>query len=185
MTRNRSIVFLRPWNRVLSSSLASVPRNPYLKQVISQGMSQLEDCTTDVYENTKEDLFPRHVGPSQRQLAEASRILEVVSDVVEKIAGKTGEFCVGGSSIEILDVEVSPDCKRARVLWCLPLTLAQRLDEDSAEIVTQRMHAFLEAKGVRTIQSHVFGRLRFYYPPKLQFVPVPLHVAIESFIQDS
>jgi hypothetical protein len=148
-------------------------------------MSHLEDCTNDVYENTKEDLFPKYVGPSQRQLAEASRILDIVSDVIDKIAEKTGEFCVGGFSIEILDVEVSPDCKRARVLWCLPLSLAHRLDEDSAEIVTQRMHTFLETKGVRTVQSHVFGRLRFYYPPKLQFVPVPLHVAIESFIQDN
>jgi ribosome-binding factor A len=167
---------------VATTTTTARPRNLNLKQVITQGMPYLEASAKDVFQNTREPLLNKHVGPSPGQLSEASRLFEVVTDVVDTIADKTGEFCIQGSPIVVLDVEVSPDCKQARIFWCLPLHLCD-LDEDNAEKVTQRMQQVLDKRGGSKIQSHVFGRLRFYYPPKLRFVPVPVQTAMESFLQ--
>jgi hypothetical protein len=157
------------------------PRNPNLKQVISQGMPYLEACTKDVLQNARESLFDASPGPSPNQLSEASRILDVVTSVVDDIAEKSGEFCIQGYPIMILDAEVSPDCKQARIFWCIPLHYSD-LPEASSTKITTKMQELLDKRGSR-IQSHVFGRLRHYYPPKLRFVPVPVKVAIEDFLR--
>lgn len=196
----RRIGSLRPLSiqnsRYLSSSSSSdessssntatpvkYPRNPNLKQVISQGMPFLEACSLDVMQNSRESLFTLNPGPSPNQLSEARRIFETVSGVVDRIAETTGEFCIQGFPIVLLDAEVSPDCKQARVFWCLPLHLCD-LTEAQETQVQERMQQILQGRRGSVIQSQVFARLRFYYPPKLRFVPVPIQTAMESFLQD-
>mmetsp|Transcript_26445 Transcript_26445/g.39111 ORF Transcript_26445/g.39111 Transcript_26445/m.39111 type:complete len:183 (-) Transcript_26445:123-671(-) len=163
---------------------STYPRNPNLKQIIKQGMPYLEECTKEVIEKTKDPLFsPEDIGPSAEQLSEAKRILEVTSSVMESIANKSGEFCIAGEQIFILDCEVSPCLKRARVLWCIPPHLGNRLPEASADKLTVQMQDLLDKRGHK-IQSHVFGRLRNYYPPRIKFVPIPVKVAVRHFLEE-
>lgn len=180
----RSLRRLRPLTTVSFSTIPKKrPRNPYLKQVISQGMPYLEACTKDVIQNARDPLFDASSGPTPNQLSEAARILEVVSSVVDDIAAKSGDFCIRGDPIMILDAEVSPDCKQARIFWCIPIQYCD-LPEESAAKVTAKMQEVLDKRGSK-IQSHVFGRLRHYYPPKLRFVPVPVQTAIEDFLREA
>lgn len=144
----------------------------------------MEACSQDVFQNCRDPLFSAKPGPSPNQLSEASRIFETVSNVVDRIADTTGEVCIQGCPIVVLDAEVSPDCKQARVFWCLPLHLCD-LTEARETQVRERMQQTLQGRGGSAIQSQVFARLRFYYPPKLTFVPVPIQIAMESFLQDT
>ena len=172
-------------SRSSSNAAAAVPRprNPFLKQVIAQGMPYLEACTKSVIQNAREPLVAVDTGPSPSQISEAMTIFETVSSVVEQIADKSGELSIQGSPILILDAEVSPDCKQARIFWCIPLHLCDH-PEHVTDMVTTKMQAILDKRAGAKIQSHVFGRLRHYYPPKLRFVPVPVETAISDFLQD-
>ena len=170
--------------------IVKYPRNPNLKQVIAQGMPYLEASTLDMLQNCgRESLFDEdRNGPSPRQLSEAQRILETVTEVVDLLVdtnkGGGALLCVQNFPIVILDVEVSPDCKQARVFWCLPLHLCDMSPDKEAVVLDRMQNTVMQGRGGRSIQSGVFSKLRFYYPPKLKFVPVPIQIAIESFLQD-
>mmetsp|Transcript_24118 Transcript_24118/g.39914 ORF Transcript_24118/g.39914 Transcript_24118/m.39914 type:complete len:148 (+) Transcript_24118:213-656(+) len=145
-------------------------------------MPFLEACTKDVLQHARAGLVDSHPGPSPNQRNEAARIFDVVTSVVDDLAANAnGEFSIQGDAIMILDAEVSPDCKQARIFWCIPMHLCD-LPEESSDQVTAKMQELLDKRGSK-IQSHVFGRLRHYYPPKLRFVPVPIKIAIEDFLR--
>jgi ribosome-binding factor A len=172
----------RLWRFFSQSTSISIYRNENLKQIIAQGAPFLEETAKKSMENTRERLFDnKPAGPSPAQLSEAKRILRTVTDVVDRISRKNQQLCVGGSSIVILDAEVSPDRKHARVFWCLPLKLAS-LDDKREEDLRKKMQQILDGKGRAMIQSHVFGRLRSYYPPKIRFVPVSVKDAAQELL---
>jgi hypothetical protein len=155
------------------------PRNPNLKQIIQQGMPYLDQITKDVQENTQEPLFAtRSKGPTPDQLSEALRVLDAVQTVVDQLQNQRGEYVIQGQGIVILDAEVSPSCRQARVLWSLPLHL-DGIRPDVEEKVADRMQQQLENG---KIQSHVFARLKSYRPPEITFVNVPVRTAISAFL---
>jgi ribosome-binding factor A len=176
--------FLSPHLQRFYSKSTSIARyrNDNLRQVIAQGAPYLEETARNVMDNTRDRLFEnKQKGPSPAQLSEAKRILETVTEVIDRIARKNQQLCVQGSPIVILDAEVSPDRRHARVFWCLPLHFAS-LDEKREEALRQQMQQILDGKGGNMIQSHVFGRLRSYYPPKIRFVPIPLKDAMQELL---
>lgn len=134
-------------------------------------MSHLEATTREVAAKTRQPLFHSDDDdlPLPEQLSEGNRIFEHLNEVLEQFSQKDKTFCIKGDPIVILDVEVSPDLKHARVYWALPYGLVG-LPNKVTEEITSRMQNILVKRGGK-LQALVHTRLRHYYPPRLRFVP--------------
>lgn len=136
-------------------------------------MPHLEATTNDVIAKTRAPLFrPAHeMGPSPAQLAEANRIYQVLSQVLETFSTRDTTFSIKGEPIIVMEVEVSKDLKQARVYWTMPFSVLS-YPADVVEQVKQRMQLLLEKRGGK-LQRLVHAQLRSYYPPKLRWIPTP------------
>jgi len=108
-------------------------------------------------------------GPTARQIKEASRIHQVLDEAIEQYSKKDATFTIRGDPIMILDVEVSQDLRHARAYWTLPFTLID-LPGGMRTEMKRRMQTILEKRG-GALQAMVHSKLRFYYPPRVRFVP--------------
>ena len=148
------------------------PENEGLEQVKRVGWAQLEATARQIAAKTKEPLFtPEHLnGPSPDQIRESYQILDEATRALDQLVSKGDPtFTIRGDPIMFLDCEVNANMTQAKIYWSLPLSLVD-LPETVAEEVRKRMQAILQQRGHK-IQSIVFSRLRFYYPPKLRFAP--------------
>lgn len=89
---------------------------------------------------------------------------------------------VGGEPIAILDVQVNTNAKQAKVYWSLPygILMDDRLNRTTYQTLLTRMETKLQEGGASLIQKMVHTRLRFYYPPKLKFIPAPPKMVVEA-----
>lgn len=145
--------------------------NEALAQIKALGMPHLEATAQEVAAKTREPLFvPEHeMGPTPDQLAEASRVYAVLSNVLETFSSRDSTFSIRGEPIVIMEVEVSRDLKQARVYWTLPFSVME-LPDNALDEVSRRMQDILERKGGK-LQRLVHAVLSSYYAPKLRFVP--------------
>lgn len=147
-------------------------RNFRLEAIKKEGLTHLEQTAEEAAAKTAaKPLFvtDEEMGPNKRQMKEASRIHRVLDDAIEQYSKKESTFTIRGDPIMILDVEVSQDFRHARAYWTLPFTLIDLPDDTRAE-VKRRMQTILEKKG-GALQALVHSKLRFYYPPRVRFVP--------------
>lgn len=134
-------------------------------------MSHLEQTAKEASVKATKPLFvsDEDEGPTAKQIQEANRIHQVLDEVIDSYSKREATFTVRGDPIMLLDVEVSKDLRHARCYWTLPFTLLDVPDETRAE-VKRRMQTILDKRGGR-LQALVHSKLRFYYPPRLRFVP--------------
>jgi ribosome-binding factor A len=154
-----------------------------LEAVKAAGMQYLEDTAKELATKARQSLLISEEDdmPSVNQLREANLIQEVTEDVLEKFCKRNDLFCLGGDPIMILDAEVSPDLRHARVFWSLPYVIllnARRFPPHIQEELVKRMEERLFKHGGK-LQVLVHARLRSYYPPNLRFV-----AANEAMVQD-
>lgn len=152
-------------------------KNIKLEAIKSMGLTQLHNHTQDLISRTRVPLFDDqlldaygHKRPSIAQLQEASRLESALIDALEHHSSKRSTFVVGGLSIEVLGVEVSPDLKLARAHWCLPRGLdLHTIPDHKIERALKRMQKTLEERGGE-IQRLVHSQLRAYHPPRIVWV---------------
>ena len=147
-------------------------RNFRLEAIKKEGLPHLEQTAEEAAAKAAaKPLFitQEEIGPNKRQMKEASRIHQVLDDAIEQYSKKEATFTIRGDPIMILDVEVSQDFRHAIAYWVLPFTLIDLPDDTRAE-VKRRMQTILEKKG-GALQAMVHSKLRFYYPPRVRFVP--------------
>lgn len=183
-------VYLRPFQTTPNMSFGTAPssdtpkitttrttktsartNNEALEAIKMAGMARLDHAARDVASKTRKRLLlsDEDDGPSVDQLREANRLQTVLDESLRHFARRDDAFSIEGDPIVILDVEVSPDLRHARVYWALPYSL-MGLSDSVASKLTDSMQARLDEKGGR-LQALVHARLRSYYPPKLRFVP--------------
>ena len=136
----------------LQQIIKSRRRNRGLESIKEQGMPILDSITSKILSKTKSRLLiqDEDIGPSIHQLREAKRLKSLVEDAVEKYTSKNGAtFCVNNEPINIIDVEISPDLKHARVFWSLPYSFLMKdsLSSQLQKQVTERMQSILNEKG--------------------------------------
>lgn len=131
---------------------------------------------SDIQMKTKRRLLveDEQNGPSVTQIREANRVRQIVDDAIEQYSSKKGTmFCIQGEPIAVIDAEISPDLKQARVFWSLPygFLLADHLSERMRKQTIARMQNILETRG-GVLQGIVHNRMRSYNrPPRIRFVP--------------
>mmetsp|Transcript_32247 Transcript_32247/g.94940 ORF Transcript_32247/g.94940 Transcript_32247/m.94940 type:complete len:238 (+) Transcript_32247:30-743(+) len=163
-------------------------RNFRLEAIKKEGLTHLDQTAQEA--SAKAAAKPLFVteeesGPTARQVKEASRIHQVLDEAIDQFSKKEATFTIRGDPIMILDVEVSQDLRHARAYWTLPFTLIDLPDDTRAE-VKRRMQTILEKRG-GALQALVHSKLRFYYPPRLRFVPADdsvLSMAMKDLLRD-
>mmetsp|Transcript_754 Transcript_754/g.836 ORF Transcript_754/g.836 Transcript_754/m.836 type:complete len:228 (-) Transcript_754:239-922(-) len=162
---------------ILDTTKSETPRrNLGLASVKEQGLQVLIGTASDIESKTKRRLLveDEQTGPSVTQIREANRLREIVDDAIEQYTSKKGAmFCVQGEPIAIIDAEISPDLKQARVFWSLPygFLLTDRLSSRMREQTIARMQHILEERG-GVLQGIVHNKMRSYNrPPRIRFVP--------------
>jgi len=152
-------------------------RNKALHSVKETGLPILESITQDVISNAKLSLFPTasELAPSVSQIKVASRMYTLLNEELENYCERTPDeqnvFTVGGEPIVIIDVEVSPDLRYARVFWALPFDLLLDLPSEKfrSEMMKSIQRVIQERGGV--LQGLVHGKLRRFHPPRIRWVP--------------
>ena len=158
-----------------------------LQSVKEQGIKILKSTTMQIQEKTKRRLLlsAEDTGPAPEQIKEANRLKVLVEDALEEYTSRHGAlFCLQDEPISIIDVEVTPDLRQARVFWSLPFSfllddgISQKSQRgqyrmEGQEIrlkVAKRMQIILENKG-GVLQGLVHRKMRRYFrPPKIRFV---------------
>jgi len=161
-------------------------KNLGLAAVKEQGLPILESITSDVQFKAKRRLLvdDEDSGPSVAQLREANRVKIIVEDSILQHKGQI--FCVGGEPIAVIDAEISPDLKQARIFWSLPFgfLLMDKLPRAVLEKATKDMQRILEKRG-GILQSIVHTQMKRYNrPPMIRFVPVESEV-LRKMLQDA
>jgi len=161
-------------------------KNFRLESVKAVGISHLEQTAKDASVKASKPLFvsEEDEGPTAKQIKEANRIHKVLEEAIDSYSKREATFSIRGDPIMILDVEVSKDLRHARCYWTLPFTMLELPDNVRVE-VKKRMQTILEKRGGR-LQALVHSELRFYYPPRLRFVPAEddvLSMAMKDLIQ--
>lgn len=163
-------------------------RNFRLEAIKKEGLTHLDQTAEEAAAKAAaRPLFvtEEEMGPNKRQIKEATRIHQVLDEAIEQYSKKEATFTIRGEPIMILDVEVSQDLRHARAYWALsPVTLIDLPDDTRAE-VKRRMQTILEKRG-GALQALVHSKLRFYYPPRVKFVPAEddvLAMAMKDLIQ--
>lgn len=162
---------------IIDTTKSEAPRrNLGLAFVKEQGLQALAGTASDIQSKTKRRLLveDEQKGPSVVQIREALRLRQIVEDAIEQYTSKKGAlFCIQGEPIAIIDTEVSPDLKQARVFWSLPYNflLTDHRSKRIREQTIARMQNILEKRG-SVIQGIVHNQLRSYNrPPRIYFVP--------------
>ena len=158
-------------NDVAPQRCGTQRRNEALEAVKHAGVAHLDQTAKDVSEKTRRPLLisEEEKSPAVRQLREARRIQLILEESLDVFSRKDSTFSIRGETIVVIEVEVSPDMRYARVYWSLPFSMVV-LPEGVRKEVKKIMQNRLEERGGQ-LQALVHGRLRFYYPPKLRFVP--------------
>lgn len=162
---------------VIDTTKSETPRrNLGLAFIKEQGQQALAGTASDIQSKTKRHLLveDERSEPSVAQIRMAHQLRQIVEDAIEQYTSKKGAlFCVQGEPIAVIDVEVSPDIKQARVFWSLPYSFLLT-DHRSKQIRDQtiaRMQNVLEKRG-GVIQGIVHNQMRSYNrPPRIYFVP--------------
>jgi len=144
-------------------------KNQALSQVKSLGMSHLQATCLEIVQKTREPLLLRAHGPTPEQVNEANRIFSVLNQVLERYSRNNTTFSIQGEPIVIMEVEVSPDLRQARVYWSLPFGI-MGYESSIVDKVREKMQSLLLKRASR-LQGLVHAQLRSYYPPKLIWVP--------------
>ena len=164
--------------------------NPGLASIISQGMKSLDETAREVQAKTRKSLGDtRKSGPTPRQLSEAHRIMEVATDCLDQICIQGGQpgLTLKGDPIVILDVQVNPDIKQAKVFWTLPygVLLDERVNQNVYQKLIEKLREEINDGGGKALAHQVRLKLRSYYPPKLKMVPATdamVRSAIEEYL---
>jgi len=164
--------------------------NAGLESIKQEGIHILTSLTNDVQSKTKRRLLLKDedTGPTPTQLKEATRLKNLVEEALITYTSKKGgvsPFCIMGEPIALIDVEITPDLRNARVYWTLPygVLLMNTLNRDMREQAVKRMQRILDEKG-GVIQGIVSTKMRHYFrPPKLKFVPAEGEM-LRSILQD-
>lgn len=165
-------------------------KNEELEAIKWEGMEALENSTKDMIRkvgnqrllNKDED----DEGPSVRQLREAERLFRLCQQAIDEDSTSSASLRIQGQSIVIIDVEVSRDLRQARVYWSLPYSILLRKDIPNStltQIQGQMQQLLQQPKYGGRIQTLVHNKLRFYYPPKLTFVPAEQDLLRQDLLQ--
>jgi len=173
---------------VTNNTIDKQPNSAALQSVKEQGIKILKSTTLQIQQKTQRRLLlsAEDTGPAPEQIKEANRLKLFVEDALEEYTSRHGAlFCFQDEPISIIDVEVTPDLRQARVFWSLPFSFLledsfpqksqrghqYRMDGQEMRLkVAKRMQIILENKG-GVLQGLVHRKMRRYFrPPKIRFV---------------
>lgn len=158
--------------------------NPALQSIKYAGLKDLEQITQESISRGKQSLLSssssstsnpynnnhnNQEGPSIRQLKKAKQIHRMLNEELNRLSGTELTFCIAGESIELTQVEISPDLRHARVYWTLPYALMDT-SEQVVRSATAYMQHQLDAHGIK-LKMALSRKLRqSRNVPKLRFV---------------
>lgn len=171
----RAQLALNPLMNYSSTKHAAIIASP-MDRYKEVGRKELEDATLAQTQHrvNKFSLLNQEDNskPSVKQLKLAALVEDIMGDIIEDLleAGDT-TLTIGPEKdpIEWVAVEVSVDCKHARVHWTLPASLVGMWPRDMVMKATQHISAILQTRS-RAIQHMLTMRINRARAPRIHFV---------------
>jgi len=131
-----------------------------------KSLIQTSSTTTSISTN----LVTKPEGPSIRQLRKAKLLHDLLLEQLDKLSRTETTFTLLGESIDITNVEISPDLRQARVYWTLPSTMMDK-PEHVIRMATKYMHQILAEQNGSKLKHPIGQKLRnARHVPKLKFI---------------